>query len=97
MVWFKISTCRLGLRSPSLSSHGYKDTAVLMEFSLAQSKCQNFLEYLGDGGILKLILQKIILCLTVTSSESRTPLFKTRLGWSVEIKIEKIKKSAGGK
>ena len=76
MVSFRIATWRLGFLFPRLISHGYLDRAALIECSLARSKCQNFLEYLGGGGILKLILQKTILYLTVTSSDSRTPLFK---------------------
>ena len=86
IVPFKMSTWRLGLWFLRLNSHGNLNTAALMEFSLARSKCQNFLEYFGGGGILKLILQKTILCLTVVSSESRIPQFKTRFGWLVTIK-----------
>ena len=50
-------------------SYGYKYTAALIDFSLARLKNQNLLEYLGGGGIVKLILQKIILCFTVTLRE----------------------------
>ena len=86
MVSFRILTWRLGLWFLKLISHAYLNTATFREFSLARSKCQNFLKYLGGGGILELILQNTIVCQTVTSSKSRAPLSKTNFGWSVTIK-----------
>ena len=56
------------------------------QVSLCPAEVANFLAYLGKRGISKLILQKIIWCFTVWSSEERTPLSKTIFGWSVTIR-----------
>ena len=52
---------------------------------LALLKCHIFLRKLGGGGILKLSLQKVIWCFTVGSREGRTPLLRTKFGWSAKI------------
>ena len=69
------------------SCHGNWDIVLEIDDRLALLKYQTFLLYAGGGvggggrrGIAKLILQNVIWCLQVGSSEGRILLLSTKLG-----------------